>query len=107
MTLTEAVSPMRRLAGLTAVETNASAAWDFAGDGVRRANKLNNTIEILMAFVDMEPPKSLFSNFYIYEYVCLNRAEMKVTCFYCFAIERIRKSYKQLCKDGKNKSTNR
>jgi hypothetical protein len=97
---------MRRLAGLTAVETNASAtAWDFAGDGVRRASKLNNTIEILMIFVDMEPPKSLFLNFDIYEYVCPNMAEMKVTCFYCFAIERIRKSYKQLCKDGKNKST--
>jgi hypothetical protein len=61
MTLTEAVSPMRRLAGLTAVETNAPVtAWDFAGDGVRRASKLSNTIEVLMIFDNMVPPKSLF-----------------------------------------------
>jgi hypothetical protein len=68
----EAVSPIRRLAGLTSTETNepaggVSIVWDFAGDGVARASKLTNAIEILMIFDDMVPPKSLILYFYIYE----------------------------------------
>ena len=91
LTLTKAVSPIRRLAGLTSVETNApaggvAAACDVAGDGAARASKLSHTIEILMIFVDMVPPKSLFLYLDIYEYVCPNRAEMKVTCFDCFEV---------------------
>jgi hypothetical protein len=61
LTMTEAVSPIERLAGLSSVETNGptggvSMAADFTGNGTARASKHRDTIKILTAFDDILPP---------------------------------------------------
>jgi hypothetical protein len=89
-------------ARLTSVETNVpaggvSTAWDFAGDGTIRANKLSNMIEILMAFDDMVSPHFCFQVSNAIDWAYPNQGRAKVTFSLRFVKQKMNKSYRCFC----------